>query len=97
VSVEGSIEGEPFSAELTNLRPGDPIFPKRYFTADDQLFHLANRTYALTNQWTGATMETLSVTLATRFPTAAFKVTPTSPPERADFVSFRSDLECEDF
>ncbi len=79
VNVEGSIEGEPFRTELTGLRPGDPIFPKRYFTADDQLFHLNNRTYALTNQWTGATMEMLVATLAKRFPAAAFQVTPTPP------------------
>jgi hypothetical protein len=87
VSVEGNIEGERFKAELTSLRPGDSIFPKRYFTADDQLFHSNDRTYALTNQWTGATMETLAATLATRFPSAAFKVTPTLPTEgrRADF------------
>jgi hypothetical protein len=86
VSVAGNIEGEQFKAELTSLRPGDSIFPKRYFTADDQLFHSNDRTYALTNQWTGATMETLAATLAMRFPAAAFKVTPTLPPEgRADF------------
>jgi hypothetical protein len=80
VSIEGDIEGEPFRTELTNLRPGDPIFPKRYFTANEQLFHLNNRTYALTNQWTGATMETLAGTLATRFPDPGFQVLPTSAP-----------------
>ncbi len=83
VSVGGNIEGDRFKAEVTSLRPGDSIFPKRYFAADDQLFHSNGRTYALTNQWTGATMETLAATLATRFPAAAFKVTPALQPERA--------------
>lgn len=84
VSVDGKIQGELFRAALTNLRPGDPIFPKRYFTADNQLFHSNDRTYALTNQWTGATMETLAAALAMRFPGAPFHVVPTSQPERAD-------------
>jgi hypothetical protein len=74
-------EGERFRAELTRLKPGDSIFPKRYFVADDQLFRFDSRTYALTNQWTGTTMNALAATLAAQFPDAAFTVTPTAPLE----------------
>lgn len=85
VSVEGNVEGEHFRTQLPSLRPGDSIFPKRYFTADDQLFHSNDRTYALTNQWTGATMEALAAALAAQFPAATFTITPSLPPERAAF------------
>jgi hypothetical protein len=78
IDVEGTIEGEAFRAELTSRRPNDLIFPKRYFTTDDQLFFLNGRTYALTNQWTGAAMEIFAATLAARFPTIEFQLRPAS-------------------
>jgi hypothetical protein len=34
-------------------REGRPFDPRRFFCADNELFHIGENTYALTNQWGG--------------------------------------------
>jgi hypothetical protein len=65
--VDGTIDGAAFQAELVRRRPKDPIAAKRFFVRDDQLFHADGRTYALTNQWSKGSMETLLAALTARF------------------------------
>jgi hypothetical protein len=62
---EGFIVGEEFRARLAMNHPGiDARYPQRYFTADDQLFHIGPRTYALINQWGTQTVPTMERLLA---------------------------------
>jgi hypothetical protein len=50
ISVDGVLEPEEFQDEASKLdRKFDSI---RYFCDDGELFHIAGRTYALSNQWT---------------------------------------------
>jgi hypothetical protein len=62
---EGFIVGEEFRARLAMNHPGiDARYPQRYFTADNQLFHIGPRTYALINQWGTQTVPTMERLLA---------------------------------
>jgi hypothetical protein len=62
---EGYVEGVEFRVRLASKHAGiDTRFPQRYFTADEQLFHLGSQTYALINQWGMQTVPTLERVLA---------------------------------
>lgn len=56
-SIEGQIDGVSFRAEIVRRRPNDSIAVKRFFSGDDQLLSFNGRTYAISNQWSKATME----------------------------------------
>jgi hypothetical protein len=74
--VDGTIDGATFQAELVRRRPKDPIAAKRFFVRDDQLFHADEKTYALTNQWSKGSMETLLTALTSRFGDYGFTARP---------------------
>lgn len=74
--AEGSIDGEEFKSELSKRRPNDPIAAKRFFIADDQLFHADGNTYALTNQWSKNSMDALLEALKARFGDYGFSLRP---------------------
>jgi hypothetical protein len=65
--VDGEVTGDSFRAELARRRPNDPMFLKRYFSRDDQLFRVHNKTYALTTQWSKVTMEPAMAALIAKF------------------------------
>lgn len=47
VGVDGSVDAAAYAQELAKLGRD----PRRYFSAQDELFQVDGRTYALTNQW----------------------------------------------
>ena len=54
ISVEGELGAEGFQSAISSMQGklGGKYDPKRYFCdLDDELFHDAGRTYALSNQW----------------------------------------------
>jgi hypothetical protein len=65
--VDGEVTGEAFRADIASRRPNDPTFLKRYFCRDDQLFRVNNKTYALTNQWSKASMEPAMTAITSKF------------------------------
>jgi hypothetical protein len=65
--VDGEVTGDSFRAELNQRRPNDPSFVKRYFSRDDQLFVVKDKTYALTNQWSKMSMEPAMTEIIARF------------------------------
>lgn len=57
---EGYVQGEEFRERLMLIHGGaDSRFAQRYFTADEQLFHVGSHSYALINQWGTQTIPTL--------------------------------------
>lgn len=57
IAVGGNCDAIEFAARASQLKSdsGKPIRLIRYFCADDELFRGADKTYALTNQWTHST------------------------------------------
>ena len=55
LAVEGSLDAASFKAAAmaTAARGGSRFEPHRWFCAEDELFNVNGRTYALTNQWGG--------------------------------------------
>ncbi|MDQ2937429.1 MAG: hypothetical protein M3R67_07955 [Acidobacteriota bacterium] len=53
--ADGILNSEEFVAAVTDnlAREGKPFDAGRFFCADDELFHIGEKTYALTNQWGG--------------------------------------------
>lgn len=47
VGIDGELDAAAYAQKLSELGKD----PRRYFSAQDELFHVAGRTYALTNQW----------------------------------------------
>jgi hypothetical protein len=78
-----SAEGKLNSADLVRAAeaeahlPGHSFDPNRYFLAEDELFHIGGRTYALTNQWGRSTEQSIR-TLFSAFPEAGFSVKPSA-------------------
>jgi hypothetical protein len=66
-TVDGNVDSSAFQAELMKRRPNDPQAAKRYFTRDDQLFRADGKTYALTTQWSKATMEAVLAALTAKY------------------------------
>lgn len=62
-SADGVLEGTQFRADLARRRLNDPSFSRRYFSQDDQLFVVNGRTYAVTNQWSKNTLESVMTEL----------------------------------
>jgi len=58
--VEGALDAAAYAEALANLGRD----PKRYFSAQDEIFHVADRTYAVTNQW-GSSVEDVVKALVT--------------------------------
>jgi hypothetical protein len=73
--AEGTVDGEAFKTELATRRPNDPVAPKRFFVRNDQLFHADGKTYALTNQWSKTSMETLLNVFFAKFGDYGFSIT----------------------
>jgi hypothetical protein len=65
--IDGSVDSAAVEAELARRRPNDLRAAKRFFTRDDQLFHVAEKTYALTTQWSKPTMETVLAALNAKY------------------------------
>ncbi len=68
-TVDGQVGGDAFRTELVRRRPNDPNILKRYFSRDDQLFAVGGKTYAVTTQWTKATMEAAMAGLTAKYGT----------------------------
>jgi hypothetical protein len=53
LSVEGEVDAEGFRAKASTMQGklGAQYNLRKYFCDDDELFRIAGRTYALTNQW----------------------------------------------
>lgn len=47
VGFDGTLDAAAYSEQLTSIGKD----PRRYFSAQDEIFHVDGRTYALTNQW----------------------------------------------
>lgn len=65
--VEGVVDGNAFRDELARRRPNDPNIHKRYFCRDDQLMNVEGKTYAVSTQWTKATMEAVMSALTEKY------------------------------
>jgi hypothetical protein len=81
--VDGEVTPEAFRAELTKRHPNDPMFLKRFFCQDDQLFRVDNKTYALTTQWSKVSMEPTMAALIATFGAkgVSYNVTPHVSPD----------------
>jgi hypothetical protein len=63
--LPGELQNEEFCRRLLAEHPGfDRRFHMRYFTSDEQLFHLDGNTYALINQWGMQTVPTIEHLIA---------------------------------
>jgi hypothetical protein len=65
--VDGVVDSDAFRAELQRRRPNDTKVLRRYFCADDELLVIEGSTYAISNQWTKATMEQAMDALVQKF------------------------------
>jgi hypothetical protein len=65
-SVDGEVNADGFRAKASTMRGknGAPYDLDRYFCDNDQLFRIAGRTYALTNQWGLGDLSQLDVLIA---------------------------------
>lgn len=63
----GNVGTATFEAELIARHPKDTKIAKRFFIQEDQLFHLNEKTYALTTQWSKDSMESALAGLKARF------------------------------
>ena len=76
--IAGNLEGAAFRVELINRHPKSPKIEKRFFTEDDQLFHLNGNTFALTNQWSKDSMEAALAALKAQFGDFGFSIKKTA-------------------
>jgi len=76
--IAGNLEGAAFRVELINRHPKSPKIEKRFFTEDDQLFHLNGNTFALTNQWSKDSMEAALAALKAQFGDFGFSIKETA-------------------
>ena len=65
--VVGNVGSAAFEGELVARHPRDPNIAKRFFIQEKQLFHLDEKTYALTTQWSKHSMESALAGLKARF------------------------------
>lgn len=70
LSVAGEVDSEVFLRLAAELREhqGRPFEPRRWFCADDELFHHEGRTYAFLKQWGGKRFEIALTKLRDAFP-----------------------------
>lgn len=75
---EGHLDGEDVCDEIMK-NDGGGRYPrtKRYFTHDDEIFHLANKTYVMSNQWGSRTLEAVE-NLTQLFPKLKIQISPVS-------------------
>jgi hypothetical protein len=76
--IAGNLEGAAFRVELISRHPKSPKIEKRFFTEDDQLFHLNGNTFALTNQWSKDSMEAALAALKVQFGDFGFSIKETA-------------------
>jgi hypothetical protein len=72
--IDGRADSATVQAELTRRRPNDAGAARRYFIREDQLFHVEDKTYVLTNQWSKSTMETTLGAFSAKFGNYGFEV-----------------------
>ena len=73
-SLDGELSSVQFVEQITAQESAQRA--SRYFTGDDELFHAAGRTYALTNQWGAATVKETIESLQSAFPEIVIQCEP---------------------
>lgn len=75
---EGELDGKQVRDKIMEDDTGG-IYPRvnRFFCNDDEIFHVANKTYVLTNQWTGSQALDATRSLAKMFPNLNIEFNPT--------------------
>lgn len=68
--VDGEVDGLSFRTCLLQSRPNDAHASQRFFAADEHLLRREGKTYAVSNQWSKATMVAVMDTLLDAFPSA---------------------------
>lgn len=79
ISVEGELTSEVFRDRASKLQAklGGKYNLRRYFCDDGELFHIAGRTYALSNQWSVNTMPVVDEVIA-KLPSGSLSYSKTS-------------------
>src|SRR6185437_6658918 len=82
-AVDGTVGSSEFREALPSRRPNDPRFVSRFFTADEHLIHVNDKTYALKTQWTRDSMEAALSAFAQQFGDYGFSAHPSGIDEPA--------------
>jgi hypothetical protein len=81
LSLDGNLNGEEFSTRASERAlSGGPAFnQRRWYCDDDELVHVAGKTYAFSNQWGGANWHRAMNLLKEKYPAFHIEFTETGP------------------
>jgi len=78
ISFSGNLDEDAFVTELMKSDAGGALPRyKRFYCKEDELFHIGDKTYALSNQWGNKTLNAVDQ-LAEQYPSLGISIEPTS-------------------